>query len=63
MVSCTPLFSTVEAMTVRDACIIEFTLREDCPKEFILGAFASGWNVSDAPEDLATACRVRPGYG
>src|SRR5437016_3766314 len=41
----TPLFSAVEAITVRDAHTIEFTLREARPKEFILGAFASGWNV------------------
>src|SRR5437016_3692438 len=41
----TPLFSAVEAITVRDAHTIEFTLREARPKEFIMSAFASGWNV------------------
>ena len=41
----TPLFSTVEAIKVRDPYTIEFTLREPRPKAFILGAFASGWNV------------------
>ncbi len=41
----TPLFSTVEAITVRDAYTIAFTLRETRPKAFMLGAFASGSNV------------------
>lgn len=41
----TPLFTTVEAINVRDAHTIEFQLREARPKEFILGAFASGWNI------------------
>src|SRR5215468_7108010 len=41
----TPLFSTVEAITVRDTHTIAFTLREARPKAFMLGAFASGWNV------------------
>ena len=41
----TPLFSTVEAIQVRDPYTIAFTLREPRPKAFILGAFASGWNV------------------
>jgi ABC-type transport system substrate-binding protein len=41
----TPLFAAVEAITVRDASTVAFTLREARPKEFILGAFASGWNV------------------
>src|SRR4030095_10992615 len=41
----TPLFTTVEEITVRDAQTIEFKLREARPKEFILGAFASGWNI------------------
>jgi ABC-type transport system substrate-binding protein len=41
----TPLFSAVEAITVRDAHTVAFTLREARPKAFILGAFASGWNV------------------
>jgi len=41
----TPLFSAVEAITVRDASTIAFTLRAARPKAFMLGAFASGWNV------------------
>ena len=41
----TPLFATVEAITARDDHTIEFKLREARPKAFILGAFASGWNV------------------
>ena len=41
----TPLFSTVEAITVRDTYTIAFTLREARPKAFILGAFASGRSV------------------
>jgi ABC-type transport system substrate-binding protein len=41
----TPLFSTVAVITVRDAYTIEFTLHEARPQGFMLGAFASGWNV------------------
>jgi peptide/nickel transport system substrate-binding protein len=41
----TPLFSTVEAIHVRDAHTIAFQLREARPKAFMLGAFASGWNI------------------
>lgn len=41
----TPLFSTVEAIKVRDRHTIEFTLRASRPTEFMLGAFASGWNI------------------
>src|SRR5713226_9049440 len=41
----TPLFSTVEAINVRDSHTIEFKLREARPTAFILGAFASGWNI------------------
>src|SRR5437867_9140026 len=41
----TPLFATVEAINVRDSHTIEFKLREARPKEFMLGAFASGWNI------------------
>jgi peptide/nickel transport system substrate-binding protein len=41
----TALFSAVEAITVRDAHTVEFTLREARPKAFVLGAFASGWNA------------------
>ena len=41
----TPLFSTVEAINVRDTYTIEFKLRESRPTDFMLGAFASGWNI------------------
>src|SRR2546428_3498318 len=41
----TPLFSVVEAINVRDRHTIEFKLRETRPKDFMLGAFASGWNI------------------
>jgi len=41
----TPLFSAVEAINVRDRHTIEFKLRETRPKDFMLGAFASGWNI------------------
>jgi len=41
----TPLFSAVRAINVRDAQTIEFTLREPRPPDFMLGAFASGWNI------------------
>src|SRR5438874_12302100 len=41
----TPLFSAVEAINVRDPHTIEFKLREARPKDFMLGAFASGWNI------------------
>jgi peptide/nickel transport system substrate-binding protein len=41
----TPLFSAVNAINIRDAHTIEFTLHEPRPQEFMLGAFASGWNI------------------
>jgi ABC-type transport system substrate-binding protein len=41
----TPLFATVSAINVRDAHTIEFTLHEARPQSFMLGAFASGWNI------------------
>src|SRR5262252_6488636 len=41
----TPLFSTVSEIDVRDALTIEFKLHEARPQSFMLGAFASGWNV------------------
>jgi ABC-type transport system substrate-binding protein len=41
----TPLFSTVSEINVRDSHTIEFKLREGRPSSFMLGAFASGWNV------------------
>lgn len=41
----TPLFAAVEAIHVRDRYTIEFKLREARPQDFLLGAFASGWNI------------------
>jgi peptide/nickel transport system substrate-binding protein len=41
----TPLFSAVSAINVRDPYTIEFTLHEPRPQSFMLGAFASGWNI------------------
>ena len=41
----TPLFSAVSAINVRDPYTIEFVLREPRPQDFMLGAFASGWNI------------------
>ena len=41
----TPLFSAVSEISVRDPHVIEFKLSEARPKNFMLGAFASGWNI------------------
>src|SRR5919198_1340789 len=41
----TPLFSTVGDIVVLDPNRIEFRLTEARPKPFMLGAFASGWNI------------------
>jgi peptide/nickel transport system substrate-binding protein len=41
----TPLFSAVSAINVRDDYTVEFQLNEARPQDFMLGAFASGWNV------------------
>ena len=41
----TPLFSAVSAINVRDDSTVEFQLHEARPQDFMLGAFASGWNV------------------
>jgi peptide/nickel transport system substrate-binding protein len=41
----TPLFAVVNEIKVRDAHTIEFKLSEPRPKSFMLGAFASGWNI------------------
>src|SRR5499433_1311197 len=38
-------YATVEEINVRDSHTIEFKLREARPKEYVLGAFASGWNI------------------
>jgi peptide/nickel transport system substrate-binding protein len=41
----TPLFAAVSEIDVRDPYTIEFKLGEARPKNFMLGAFASGWNI------------------
>jgi peptide/nickel transport system substrate-binding protein len=41
----TPLFATVGDIVVVDPHTIEFRLTEARPKAFMLGAFASGWNI------------------
>ena len=41
----TPLFATVSEINVRDRYTIEFKLSEPRPTSFIMGAFASGWNI------------------
>jgi peptide/nickel transport system substrate-binding protein len=41
----TPLFATVGEIVVLDPHRIEFRLTEARPKAFMLGAFASGWNI------------------
>jgi peptide/nickel transport system substrate-binding protein len=40
-----PLFSAVSDISVVDPLRIEFKLSEPRPRAFMLGAFASGWNV------------------
>jgi peptide/nickel transport system substrate-binding protein len=40
-----PLFSAVTEIVVVDPHRIEFRLKEARPKAFMLGAFASGWNI------------------
>jgi peptide/nickel transport system substrate-binding protein len=41
----TPLFATVGDIVVVDPHKIEFRLTESRPKAYMLGAFASGWNI------------------
>ena len=41
----TPLFATVGEIVIVDPHKIEFRLTEARPQSFMLGAFASGWNV------------------
>jgi ABC-type transport system substrate-binding protein len=38
-------YATAEEINVRDSHTIAFKFREPRPKEYILGAFASGWNI------------------
>lgn len=41
----TPLFATLSEINVRDRHTIEFKLAEPRPVNFMMGAFASGWNI------------------
>jgi ABC-type transport system substrate-binding protein len=41
----TPLFSAVSEVATPDSHRIQFKLKEPRPRAFMLGAFASGWNV------------------
>src|SRR5436853_210029 len=41
----TPLFSAVREINIRDRYTVEFKLSEPRPTPFMLGAFASGWNI------------------
>ena len=41
----TPLFSAVSEIVALDSHRIEFRLNEPRPRAFMLGAFASGWNI------------------
>ena len=41
----TPLFAAVSDIVVLDPYRIEFRLNESRPRAFMLGAFASGWNI------------------
>ena len=41
----TPLFATVGDIVVLDPHKVEFRLTETRPKAYMLGAFASGWNI------------------
>ncbi|MGQ4809794.1 HTH-type transcriptional regulator SgrR [Candidatus Entotheonellaceae bacterium PAL068K] len=41
----TPLFATVSEIKARDRYTVQFKLSEPRPVSFIMGAFASGWNI------------------
>ena len=61
----TPLFATVSEINVRDAHTIEFKLSEPRPQNFMLGAFASGWNIivrKQTLEDNDYSLRQIPDY-
>ena len=61
----TPLFATVSEINVRDAHTIEFKLSEPRPQNFMLGAFASGWNIivrKQTLEDNNYSLRQIPDY-
>ena len=61
----TPLFATVSDINVRDSHTIEFKLDEPRPQNFMLGAFASGWNIivrKQTLEDNNYSLRQIPDY-
>jgi ABC-type transport system substrate-binding protein len=61
----TPLFATVSDINVRDPHTIEFKLHEPRPQNFMLGAFASGWNIivrKKTLEDNNYSLRNIPNY-
>ena len=61
----TPLFATVSEINVRDSHTIEFKLSEPRPQNFMLGAFASGWNIivrKQTLEDNDYSLRQIPDY-
>lgn len=61
----TPLFATVSDINVRDSHTIEFKLSEPRPQNFMLGAFASGWNIivrKQTLEDNNYSLRQIPNY-
>ena len=61
----TPLFATVSEINVRDSHTIEFKLSEPRPQSFMLGAFASGWNIivrKKTLEDNNYSLRQIPDY-
>lgn len=41
----TPLFATVSEINARDKYTVEFKLNAPRPTSFMMGAFASGWNI------------------
>ncbi len=47
-----PLFSAVSEVAVLDPHRIQFKLKEPRPRAFMLGAFASGWNIIVRKETL-----------
>jgi ABC-type transport system substrate-binding protein len=61
----TPLFATVSDINVRDSHTIEFKLHEPRTQNFMLGAFASGWNIivrKKTLEDNNYSLRNIPNY-
>ncbi len=61
----TPLFATMSEINVRDSHTIEFKLSEPRPQSFMLGAFASGWNIivrKKTLEDNNYSLRQIPDY-